>query len=198
MWRGLQGAATLRADCGKIVIAVSDDIDPTNTDAVFWSLAYRANMGEDLHVTPYRSGGHGPKSGGGRKGDSTLMIDATAKGPMPPLALPARDYMEKARAIWEELGLPRLAPQPALARLFARRLGRGLGHLRAPRRRRHLGAERPRHLRAPPRRPDARDAGARGGEEGRQIVSAVMPAKAGIQDSPRSRLARRLHLSCVP
>jgi UbiD family decarboxylase len=112
VWRGMQGAAMLKADCGKIVIAVSDDIDPTNTDAVFWSLAYRANMGEDLHVAPYRSGGHGPKSGGGRKGDSTLMIDATLKGPMPPLALPAREFMEKARGIWEELGLPRLAPQP--------------------------------------------------------------------------------------
>jgi len=112
VWRGMQGAATLRADCGKIVIAVSDDVDPANTDAVIWSLAYRANMGEDLHVTPYRSGGHGPKSGGGRKGDSTLMIDATRKGPMPPLALPAREYMENARAIWEELGLPRLSPQP--------------------------------------------------------------------------------------
>src|SRR5262247_1096053 len=49
VWRGMQGAATLRADCGKIVIAVSDDVDPANTDAVIWSLAYRANMGEDLH-----------------------------------------------------------------------------------------------------------------------------------------------------
>jgi hypothetical protein len=112
VWRGMQGAAMLRADCGKIVIAVSDDIDPTNTDAVFWSLAYRADLGEDLHVAPFRSGGHGPKSGGGRKPDSTLMIDATLKGPMPPLALPAREFMEKARGIWEELGLPRLAPQP--------------------------------------------------------------------------------------
>jgi UbiD family decarboxylase len=111
VWRGMQGAASFRADCGKIVIALSDDIDPTNADAVFWSLAYRANLGEDLHVVPHRSGGHGPKSGG-RKGDATLMIDATSKGPMPPLALPARDYMEKARAIWEELGLPRLAPRP--------------------------------------------------------------------------------------
>jgi UbiD family decarboxylase len=111
VWRGLQGAATLRADCGKIVIAVSDDIEPTNADAIFWSLAYRTNMGEDLHVAPYHSGGHGPKSGG-RPTDSTLMIDATLKGPMPPLALPAREYMEKARAIWEELGLPRISPQP--------------------------------------------------------------------------------------
>jgi len=28
---------------------------------------------------------------------------------MPPLALPARQYMEQARSIWEELGLPQLA-----------------------------------------------------------------------------------------
>jgi 4-hydroxy-3-polyprenylbenzoate decarboxylase len=111
IWRAMQGAAVLRADCGKIVVAVSDDVDPTNADAVIWSLAYRANLGEDLHLVPNRSGGHGPKSGG-RKTDATLMIDATAKGPMPPLALPARDYMEIARAIWDELGLPRLAPRP--------------------------------------------------------------------------------------
>ena len=31
---------------------------------------------------------------------------------MPPLALPARPYMERARALWEELGLPALKPQP--------------------------------------------------------------------------------------
>ena len=75
------------------------------------SLAYRANLGEDLHVVPHRSGGHGPKSGG-RKGDATLMIDATSKGPMPPLALPAREFMERARTIWQELKLPALTPQP--------------------------------------------------------------------------------------
>jgi 4-hydroxy-3-polyprenylbenzoate decarboxylase len=111
VWRGLNGAATLKADAGKIVAAVSEDIDPRNADAVLWSLAYRANLGEDLHVTPYRSGGHGPKTGR-RGGDSTLLIDATLKNPMPPLALPARQYMEHARALWEELRLPALKPQP--------------------------------------------------------------------------------------
>src|SRR5450830_124423 len=54
VWRGLHGAATLQAACGKIVIAVSDDIDPTNTDAIFWSLAYRSNPIEDVHIAPYR------------------------------------------------------------------------------------------------------------------------------------------------
>jgi 4-hydroxy-3-polyprenylbenzoate decarboxylase len=111
VWRGLHGAATLKADCGKMVVAVSEDIDPANTDAVLWSIAYRANPMEDAEILPYRSGGHGPKSGP-RGADSTLLIDATLKHAMPPLALPAREFMESARKIWEELDLPRLSPQP--------------------------------------------------------------------------------------
>ena len=31
---------------------------------------------------------------------------------MPPLALPKKAFMERARVIWEELGLPKLNPQP--------------------------------------------------------------------------------------
>jgi len=111
VWRGLHGAATLLADCGKVCIAVSEDIDPTNTDAVFWSLAYRSNPKEDVHVAPHRSAGHGPKSGS-REEDSGLLIDATLKHSAPPLALPAREFMERARTIWRELELPALTPQP--------------------------------------------------------------------------------------
>jgi 4-hydroxy-3-polyprenylbenzoate decarboxylase len=110
VWRGLQGAASLRADCGKICIAVSEDIDPSNTDAVFWSLAYRSDPGTDVHVAPYRAAGHGPKSGA--REESTILIDATLKRDMPPLALPGREYMEHARKIWNELGLPAISPQP--------------------------------------------------------------------------------------
>ncbi len=111
VWRGLQGAATLQAQCGKVVIAVSEDIEPNNADAIFWSIAYRSNLTTDVHITPYRSGGHGPKSG--RSGtDSTLMIDATLKADMPPLALPREPFMRRAKDIWEELDLPRLTPQP--------------------------------------------------------------------------------------
>jgi len=111
IWRGLHGAASLLADCGKICIAVSEDIDPESADAIFWSLAYRSNPVEDLHVAPYRASGHGPKSGRGAE-DSTLLIDATLKHPAPPLALPGREFMERARAIWEELHLPTLSPRP--------------------------------------------------------------------------------------
>jgi hypothetical protein len=38
-----------------------------------------------------------------------MLIDATQKHAMAPLALPTREYMEGARAIWEELGLPALS-----------------------------------------------------------------------------------------
>jgi UbiD family decarboxylase len=111
VWRGLHGAATLLADCGKVCIAVSEDIDPTNADAVFWSLAYRSNPVEDVHIAPHRSAGHGPKSGP-RSEDSTILVDATLKHSAPPLALPERAFMERARAIWQELQLPQLTPQP--------------------------------------------------------------------------------------
>ena len=110
VWRGLQGASSLRADCGKICIAVSEDINPANADAIFWSLAYRSDPGIDVQVAPYRSAGHGPKSGA--REDSTILIDATLKHDMPPLALPKREFMERALTIWKELGLPPVTPQP--------------------------------------------------------------------------------------
>ncbi len=107
VWRGLHGAAVLRPECGKIVIAVSEDINPESTDAVFWSLAYRSNPVEDVHIAPYRRGVQGSQYGP-KEAESTLLIDATQKHAMAPLALPTREYMEGARAIWEELGLPTL------------------------------------------------------------------------------------------
>ncbi|MCZ0955006.1 MAG: UbiD family decarboxylase [Rhodospirillaceae bacterium] len=110
VWRGLEAASTLQAQCGKIVIAVSEDIDPANSDAIFWSLAYRMNPVNDIRIVPGRSRGHGPK-GATAETESGILVDATRKGPMTPLALPAREYMENARAIWEELKLPALSPQ---------------------------------------------------------------------------------------
>jgi 4-hydroxy-3-polyprenylbenzoate decarboxylase len=110
VWRALNGAASLQAQCGKIVIAVSEDIDTLNADAIFWSMAYRSNPVEDVLLMPHRAGGHGPKAGSGG-GDSTMLIDATLKHPTSPLALPAKPFMENARKIWEELDLPGRALQ---------------------------------------------------------------------------------------
>ncbi len=68
VWRGLQGTSAREADCGKIVVAVSEDIDPDNTDAVMWSPRLSLEPIEDVHIEPYRSTGHAPKSGAGRRG----------------------------------------------------------------------------------------------------------------------------------
>jgi UbiD family decarboxylase len=111
VWRGLYGAANFQSGCGKMVVAVSEDIDPQSVDAVLWSLAYRSNPIEDVHIAPYHTSLQGSQYGP-KKSDSTMLIDATLKGPMPPLALPAREYMEHARQIWDELGLPALKVAP--------------------------------------------------------------------------------------
>jgi 4-hydroxy-3-polyprenylbenzoate decarboxylase len=37
-----------------------------------------------------------------------MLVNATLKHSMPPLALPAKEFMENSRRIWEELNLPRL------------------------------------------------------------------------------------------
>jgi len=111
VWRALRGAAFFKGDMGKITIAVNDDIDPDNSDAILWAMAYRMNPVEDVQALPHRGQGHGPKREHGNEEDSTLLIDATMKGDMPPLALPKQEYMERAKKIWEELGLPKLRPQ---------------------------------------------------------------------------------------
>ena len=40
-----------------------------------------------------------------------MLMDATRKWPNPPISLPRRDYMERARELWEELELPPLRPK---------------------------------------------------------------------------------------
>jgi UbiD family decarboxylase len=113
IWRALTGASSFKADCGKICIAVNDDIDPDNSDAIFWAIAFRMDPVADLQVLRYRSPGHGPeREHEAEREDSTLLMDATMKEDLPPLALPKREYMERARKVWDELGLPKLRPQP--------------------------------------------------------------------------------------
>jgi UbiD family decarboxylase len=111
IWRALQGAAFFKGDMSKITIGVSEDIDPDNADAILWAMAYRMNPVEDVQTVAHRGMGHGPQRESDTAEDSTLLMDATAKGDMPPLALPTREYMERAKNIWEKLGLPSLRPE---------------------------------------------------------------------------------------
>ncbi len=111
VWRALYGAATLLRAGGKFVIAVNDDIDPSNADALFWAMAYRCNPILDMQVLPHRDQGHGPRSKRNNGEDGSVLYDATLKENFPPISLPKREFMENAAEIWDEIGLPKLTPQ---------------------------------------------------------------------------------------
>ncbi len=111
IWRALYGAASFKGDMGKITIGVDEDIDPQNADSILWALAYRHNPSEDVVIMPHRGQGHGPRREHGGEEDGTLLIDATMKEDMPPLALPDAGYMEQAKELWEKLDLPPLRPE---------------------------------------------------------------------------------------
>ena len=111
VWRALYGASSLAAAIGKYVVAVNEDIDPGNGDAVFWALAYRANPALDVQILKHRVP-YGPRDKRSPNGeDSTLLIDATLKSDMPPIALPKKEYMEHAARLWRSLDLPPLQPE---------------------------------------------------------------------------------------
>jgi hypothetical protein len=74
-------------------------------------MGYRLNPTEDVEVLRHRGQGHGPKRESSGEEDSTLLIDATMKSPMPPLALPTKPYMEAGKVLWDKLGLPELRPE---------------------------------------------------------------------------------------
>lgn len=111
IWRALYGAASFQRSVGKFVIAVDDDIDPENTDAILWALSYRMHPQLDLQILGRTEPGHGPRSQRGGGQDAAVLMNATVKGAFPPISLPKREFMEHARQLWERLGLPPLTPR---------------------------------------------------------------------------------------
>ena len=111
VWRALHGAAALHRFAGKWIIAVDEDIDPENADALFWAMSYRCQPQHDLHLLPHKDPGHGPRGPRDDGETAAVLINATLKGTFAPVALPKREFMENAKAIWERLGLPPLKPE---------------------------------------------------------------------------------------
>jgi 4-hydroxy-3-polyprenylbenzoate decarboxylase len=111
IWRALYGAAAWNRAAGKYIVAVNEDIDPDNADALLWAMSYRANPALDLQILQHRDQGHGPRSQRNNGEDASVLIDATMKENFPPISLPKREYMERAKEIWEELKLPPLKPE---------------------------------------------------------------------------------------
>jgi 4-hydroxy-3-polyprenylbenzoate decarboxylase len=110
-WRALHGAASLHRFAGKWIIAVDEDIDPENPDALLWAMGYRCQPQHDLKVVERKDPGHGPRMKRDDGETASVLINATLRGDWPPVALPGARFMERARAIWERLGLPALKPE---------------------------------------------------------------------------------------
>jgi UbiD family decarboxylase len=112
VWRAMMGAVAFRPSMSKIVIAVDEDIDPENMDAVFWALGYRSQPHRDVQIIRGTDIGHAPRHDTrGSADDSCLLWDATLKETFPPISLPKKEYMERARKLWEKLDLPKLEPE---------------------------------------------------------------------------------------
>jgi UbiD family decarboxylase len=109
--RGLAAAGSRYRFAGRWIIAVDEDIDPSSCDAVFWSMAYRCQPQYDVRLTDPKEAAHGPRNPRADGEISAVLVNATLKAPFPPVALPKREYMERARALWDRLGLPALQPE---------------------------------------------------------------------------------------
>jgi UbiD family decarboxylase len=109
IWRALYATSSFQRSSGKWVIAVDEDIDPDNSDALLWAMSYRTRPQADVRLLDYQDSGHGPRSGDGP--DGSVLVNATLRGSFPPISLPKKEFMEQARVIWDELGLPELTPE---------------------------------------------------------------------------------------
>lgn len=113
VWRALMAAASCRPSYGKLVVAVDEDIDPDNAEALFWAMGYRSRPWMDVQIVRGAAVGHSPRVGDDPRAaaDAWVLWDATLKEAYPPVSLPKREYMERAAEIWSELGLPPLRPE---------------------------------------------------------------------------------------
>lgn len=120
--RGLKPLEALRviADlpraAPKILIAVDEDIDPRDADAIHWALSYRMQPHRDIDIreTKISTGLDFSLAPPAHRDEvesvkaSALLIDATRKWDYPPTSLPKKEFMERAQSIWQGLGLPSL------------------------------------------------------------------------------------------
>ncbi|MBI4331952.1 MAG: UbiD family decarboxylase [Chloroflexi bacterium] len=120
VWQALHAVTSRLPYHLKIVIAVDEDIDPRDPDSVNWALCFAMQPHRDTRIVTARLGEIDPSSSpmddperGYPKpnGNSSILINATRKWDYPPVSLPKREFMERARRIWEEEGLPKLKPK---------------------------------------------------------------------------------------
>jgi 4-hydroxy-3-polyprenylbenzoate decarboxylase len=121
-WQALNAAVSLDPLIGKIIIAVDDDINPRDPEAVIWALSFCMQPHRDIRVTQGKASmadfssapldlPDSERAFPFPSGTSAILIDATRKWPYTPVSLPDKKFMEKARLLWEREGLPELDPR---------------------------------------------------------------------------------------
>jgi UbiD family decarboxylase len=117
-WGVMQAVLDYGDRVGKMIVAVDEDINVKDPVAVTWAITHRSQPHKDVKIVGDRPFGATPigmvathPSSRYDNCESSLLIDATRKAEFPPLSLPKKEFMTRAREIWEELGLPRLEPQ---------------------------------------------------------------------------------------
>ena len=128
VWRALYAASQVHRFAGRWVIAVNDDIDPENSDALWWAVCYRAQAQHDIRILDRKDPGHGPRFARDNGETASVLIDAHAQGQGAAGGAPqARIHGARARPLGRA-GPARLHAGAALARLF---LGFWPDHLEA-------------------------------------------------------------------
>ncbi|OGO22468.1 MAG: hypothetical protein A2144_11325 [Chloroflexi bacterium RBG_16_50_9] len=117
-WQVLNAAAA-QSTGRKIIVVVDDDIDPRNADSVNWAISWRVQPHRDVriiqgmatHLDPSAVPPTQPRTDYLMPaGSSAMLINATTKWDYPPVSMPKKEFMDRAKQIWEEEGLPRLKP----------------------------------------------------------------------------------------
>ncbi len=115
-------AAGQRFPMAKIIVAVDEDIDPRDADAVIWAMSFRMQPHRNCRIVEYlqpalqdpslepmddlikrRQATYPEKPKASR-----LLIDTTLKWAYPPVSLPKKEFMEEALRLWQKEGLPQL------------------------------------------------------------------------------------------
>ena len=103
----------------KICIAVDEDIDIWDPAMINWAICFNVRPEKDVAVVQGKSPGLDPSAYPpgvpthvSRMASShALLIHATRPWAYPPVSLPRKEFMERAKEIWEELGFPELKPR---------------------------------------------------------------------------------------
>ncbi|MFC1907370.1 hypothetical protein ACFLW8_04725, partial [Chloroflexota bacterium] len=121
VWRALEAAGDIFPRA-KIIVAVDEDINPWDSEAVNTVLCHRMQPHRDCRIiklpaTDLMDPSLEPVEETLKKRDaryfelpesSRLFINAARQWPYPPLSLPKKEFMEEAIRLWQKEGLPEL------------------------------------------------------------------------------------------